>query len=84
MAMKHLRISEGGQVSVPASVRRRWQTRVVVAEDYGDHMVIRPASSDPVTAARGVFATHTGPDVDRMREEDRAEEASADDGASRG
>jgi bifunctional DNA-binding transcriptional regulator/antitoxin component of YhaV-PrlF toxin-antitoxin module len=55
MTMKRLRISAGGQVSVPAAVRRRWNTRVVVADDHGDHLILRPAVEDPIEAARGAF-----------------------------
>ena len=61
MAMaKRLAISSGGQVSVPAAVRKRWRTRTVLAEDRGDHVVLRPVPDDPVTAAVGAFATQIG------------------------
>jgi AbrB family looped-hinge helix DNA binding protein len=54
--MKRLRITRGGQVSVPAEVRRRWNTNTVMVEDKGDHVVLRPAPDDPVAAAYGAFA----------------------------
>jgi bifunctional DNA-binding transcriptional regulator/antitoxin component of YhaV-PrlF toxin-antitoxin module len=58
MAMaKRLAISSGGQISVPAAVRTRWGTRTVLAEDRGDHIVLRPVPDDPIAAAVGVFAT---------------------------
>jgi hypothetical protein len=61
MAMtKRLVISSGGQVSVPAAVRKRWRTRTVLAEDRGDHIVLRPVPDDPVSAAVGAFATQIG------------------------
>ena len=61
MAMtKRLVISRGGQVSVPAEVRKRWRTRTVLAEDLGDHVVLRPVADDPVAAAVGAFATQIG------------------------
>jgi bifunctional DNA-binding transcriptional regulator/antitoxin component of YhaV-PrlF toxin-antitoxin module len=61
MAMaKRLVISSGGQVSVPAAIRKRWRTRTVLAEDRGDHVVLRPVPDDPVAAAAGVFATQIG------------------------
>jgi bifunctional DNA-binding transcriptional regulator/antitoxin component of YhaV-PrlF toxin-antitoxin module len=75
MAMKRLRISAGGQVSVPAAVRKRWKTRVVVADDRGDHLILRPAPEDPIEAARGAFAHLPGPTVDEARRLDREEEA---------
>ena len=54
--MRRLKITRGGQVSVPADVRRRWGTNTVMVEDMGDHVVLRPASDDPVAAAYGAFA----------------------------
>ncbi len=47
-------------MSVPAAVRKRWQTRTVLAEDLGDHVVLRPVPDDPVAAAAGAFATEIG------------------------
>ena len=55
-----LAISSGGQVSVPAAVRKRWGTRTVLAEDLGDHVVLRPVPDDPVAAALGAFASQIG------------------------
>lgn len=74
MAMKRLKISAGGQVSVPAAVRQRWKTRVVVADDRGDHLILRPAPEDPIEAARGAFAHLSGPSVDEARRLDHEEE----------
>lgn len=79
MAMKRLRISRGGQVSVPAAVRHRWQTRVVVAEDRGDHLILRPAVEDPIEAARGAFKDYPGPSSDEMRHLNREEDRSAEE-----
>lgn len=39
---KRLSISRGGQVSVPATVRKRWRTNTILAEDHGDHVILRP------------------------------------------
>ena len=47
-------------MSVPAAVRKRWRTRTVLAEDCGDHVVLRPVADDPVAAALGAFATQIG------------------------
>jgi bifunctional DNA-binding transcriptional regulator/antitoxin component of YhaV-PrlF toxin-antitoxin module len=77
MAMiKRLVISRGGQISVPADVRHRWGTRAVMAEDRGDHVVLRPAPDDPVAAVRGIFAKEIrgGPTVDEARATARSEE----------
>ena len=51
--MKELRISRGGQLSLPAEVRRRWATDRVVIEDFGDRVVLRPIPADPVGEAIG-------------------------------
>ncbi len=57
MAMrKRLKISKGGQVSVPAEVRYRWGTSTVIAEDEGERLVLRPAPDDPIDAVMGIFA----------------------------
>jgi bifunctional DNA-binding transcriptional regulator/antitoxin component of YhaV-PrlF toxin-antitoxin module len=74
MIMKRLKISAGGQVSVPATVRQRWNTRVVVADDRGDHLILRPAPEDPIEAALGAFADLPGPSADEARRLDREEE----------
>jgi bifunctional DNA-binding transcriptional regulator/antitoxin component of YhaV-PrlF toxin-antitoxin module len=78
MAMiKRLVISRGGQISVPAAVRKRWGTRTVLAEDRGDRLVLRPAPDDPIAAVRGIFAGEMsgGPAIDELRAGGRAEEA---------
>jgi bifunctional DNA-binding transcriptional regulator/antitoxin component of YhaV-PrlF toxin-antitoxin module len=78
MAMtKRLVISSGGQISVPAAVRKRWGTRTVLAEDQGDQLVLRPAPDDPIAAVRGIFASEMsgGPTSDVLRAGARTEEA---------
>lgn len=76
-----LRISRGGQVSVPAEVRKRWDTSTVLAEDEGDRLVLRPAPDDPIEAAAGVFAQDAGTLRERgitledIRQEEREAEA---------
>jgi len=70
------RISKGGQVSVPADVRRRWESLEVTVEDRGDHLVLRPIPADPVKAAMGSIKPSpgvTGDDLIRQfREEEEA------------
>jgi bifunctional DNA-binding transcriptional regulator/antitoxin component of YhaV-PrlF toxin-antitoxin module len=79
MIMKRLKISAGGQVSVPAVVRQRWKTRVVVAEDRGDHLILRPAVEDPIEWARGAFKDSSGPSTEEMKRMDREEERIAEE-----
>ena len=52
------RISRGGQVTVPAPVRRRWETERVALEDHGDYLLVRPVA-DPIDGFIG-FAARSG------------------------
>jgi bifunctional DNA-binding transcriptional regulator/antitoxin component of YhaV-PrlF toxin-antitoxin module len=79
MIMKRLKISAGGQVSVPATVRHRWNTRVVVADDRGDHLILRPAPEDPIDAAYGAFKNTTGLTLEELRQISREEEREAEE-----
>jgi bifunctional DNA-binding transcriptional regulator/antitoxin component of YhaV-PrlF toxin-antitoxin module len=74
--VKRLVISSGGQVSVPAVVRKRWGTRLVLAEDRGEELILRPAPEDPIAAVRGIFAKemHGGPTIDELRARAREED----------
>lgn len=75
--VRRLVISKGGQVSVPASVRKRWGTHAVLAEDNGDQLILRPAPDDPIAAVRGIFAQELDRSlsIDELRAAGRAEEA---------
>jgi bifunctional DNA-binding transcriptional regulator/antitoxin component of YhaV-PrlF toxin-antitoxin module len=70
-------ITSGGQLSIPARVRRRWGTRRVVLEDRGDYLVIKPLPDDPVAAVRGAFKGRIGPS-EKLREAARRDEAAAE------
>lgn len=76
--MKAATISRGGQVSIPAEVRRRWGTRQLLVEDRGDTIVLRPIPDDPIGAAIGALGG-PGPDSDTLRARVRDEEALADE-----
>jgi len=71
--MKTATISKGGQVSIPADVRRRWGADRVVVEDMGDWIVLRPIPADPIGAAIG-SVTLDAPSED-IRGGQRAEES---------
>jgi AbrB family looped-hinge helix DNA binding protein len=61
MIMKlRLKISRGGQVSIPASIRHRWGTSTVALDDQGDRIVLEPAPDDPIAAAEGALAEEFG------------------------
>lgn len=69
-------ISKGGQISVPADVRKRWKTRRLQVDDRGDELVIRPVPEDPIAAARGIFkgrSPYTSEDLRRISREEEAE-----------
>jgi bifunctional DNA-binding transcriptional regulator/antitoxin component of YhaV-PrlF toxin-antitoxin module len=73
---KRMKISKGGQVSIPAPIRRRWETSTLTLEDQGDRIVLAPAPDDPIAAAAGAFAGE-GPKLDweKIRREEREAEA---------
>jgi AbrB family looped-hinge helix DNA binding protein len=76
MSMKFLMISKGGQISVPAEVRKRWGTRRLQLEDRGEELVLRPAPEDPIAAARGMLRgrlKYTSDELRRMAREEEAE-----------
>ena len=73
---KRMKISKGGQVSIPAPIRKRWETSTLTLEDQGDRIVFAPAPDDPIAAAAGAFAGE-GPKLDweKIRREEREAEA---------
>ncbi len=73
-----MKVSQNGQVSLPADVRRRWGTDRVLVLDLGTHVVMRPVSADHaenVRAVLGAFASPHGPSSDEMRRIGREEDA---------
>ena len=71
------RISRGGQVTVPAPVRRRWETERVALEDHGDYLLLRPLR-DPIDAFVGFAAGRGGLTSDKMRAQSRTEETAVE------
>lgn len=67
------RITRGGQISIPAAVRRRWATDNIVIEDGGDALVLRPLPADPIGAAIGSLPLPAGLTTDELRSRARAE-----------
>ncbi|MBA3877006.1 MAG: hypothetical protein C0498_08730 [Anaerolinea sp.] len=80
MFMKtRMRISKGGQISIPAVVRHRWGTSTVALEDQGDRIVIEPAADDPIAAAEGALAGEFGSlDPARLRRAARQDDTVAE------
>jgi len=85
MLMKtRMRITKGGQISVPASVRHRWGTSTVTVDDQGGRIVIEPAPDDPIAAAEGALAAEFGGlDFARLRRAAREDELVAEDRKAR-
>lgn len=73
--MNSYRITQSGQVSIPADVRRRWQTRAVQVEDHGDHVIVRPLPDDPIEALTGIWKGKTRLTTDEARARARREDA---------
>jgi bifunctional DNA-binding transcriptional regulator/antitoxin component of YhaV-PrlF toxin-antitoxin module len=74
--MKRHKITKGGQISLPATVRRRWNVQAVTFEDLGDRVVVKPVPDDPVAAARGALKGRL--DAAKLRRAARADEARAE------
>jgi len=76
MSMRtRMKISKGGQISIPAPIRHRWGTSTVSLEDHGDRIVLQPAPDDPIAAAEGALAGELrGLDVGRLRRKAREDE----------
>jgi hypothetical protein len=72
-----IRIYKGGQISLPAQIRRRWATDALVVEDLGDRVVLRPIPADPVAAAVGSFPARKG-SAAQARRRTREEEQTAE------
>lgn len=73
-----MKISKGGQISIPAPIRHRWGTSTVRLRDEGSRIVLEPAAEDPIAAAEGVLASEIGQmDVRKLRAHARADEQRA-------
>lgn len=76
--MARARITTGGQISIPAAIRRRWGVAELELTDLGDRLVLRPADvEDPIRAARGALAGRI-PSTADLRAHARADEAAAE------
>lgn len=72
---KRMKISKGGQVSIPAPIRKRWGTMTITLEDRGEEIVLKPAPDDPIAAAAGAFVGEgRGPGLETIRREEREAE----------
>ena len=77
---KRMKISKGGQVSIPAPIRKRWGTTTVTLEDRGEEIVLKPVPDDPIEAAAGAFAGEgRGLGLGTIRREEREAEREAEE-----
>lgn len=81
---KRMRITRGGQISIPAQIQKRWATSTVTLRDEGARIVIEPAPDDPIAAAEGALAVEF-PNVDTaaLRRSARADDVPAERKRSR-
>jgi hypothetical protein len=76
---KRMKISKGGQVSIPAAIRHRWETSTVVLEDLGNRITLEPAPDDPIAAAEGALAgDFPALEVAKLRRRARGDERRAE------
>jgi bifunctional DNA-binding transcriptional regulator/antitoxin component of YhaV-PrlF toxin-antitoxin module len=78
MIMRRAKVTSGGQISIPSTIRRRWGTSTLTLEDLGDRIVLTPAPEDPIAAARGALAGELSMDSAQLRDEARAAETAAE------
>lgn len=76
MNMKQrMKITRGGQISIPAAIRHRWGTTTLALDDQGDRIVLEPAADDPIAAAEAALADDFGGlDSARLRRRAREDE----------
>ena len=76
---RRVKISKGGQISIPAAIRHRWGTSTVALDDQGNRIVLEPAPDDPIAAAEGALAEEFGElDLAKLRREARENEQLAE------
>jgi bifunctional DNA-binding transcriptional regulator/antitoxin component of YhaV-PrlF toxin-antitoxin module len=78
--MKEAAISKGGQISIPADVRRRWGTDRVRLVDLGDRLIVRPLGADDLAVAKGSLPLPTGMTAEGLRAIGRDEDATVEQG----
>jgi len=74
MSSVEARITSSGQMSLPASVRHRWQTKSVVVVDRGDYIVVRPVPVDAAQALKGSLPARSPLSAEQMRAGERSSE----------
>jgi len=70
-----MKVSRNGTVSLPAEVRKRWNTDTVVITDLPSGLVVRPLDPDFVRSLMGKYRHLAKETVDEGRRAAREEEA---------
>ena len=78
-----MKISRNGQISIPADVRKRWNTDRVIVMDTKDGLIVRPFDPDFVRNLRGKYKHLYTTSVDEGRRETRAEQTEREDDRDR-
>lgn len=70
-----MKVTANGQISIPADVRRRWQTDRVIVIDTSEGLIVRPFDENHVRSLRGKYRRWVTETTDEARRAARAEEA---------
>jgi AbrB family looped-hinge helix DNA binding protein len=70
-----MKVTLGGQISIPADVRRRWNTDRVVVIDTPDGLIVRPFDANAADRIMGKYARRDAMTSDEMRRSSRDEDA---------
>ena len=81
-----MKVSRNGQISIPADVRKRWNTDRVIVTNTSAGLIVRPFDPDFVRNLRGKYrhlATETVDEGRRAAREEQAEREEERDRARR-
>jgi AbrB family looped-hinge helix DNA binding protein len=70
-----MKVTQGGQISIPADVRRRWNTDRVVVIDTPDGLIVRPFDPNAADRIMGTYARRGAMTTEEMRRTARNEDA---------
>lgn len=74
-----MKISRNGQISIPAEVRKRWNTDRVIVMDTSDGLIVRPFDPEAVDKLMGKYQHLVNETSDEMRRAIREEQAQKED-----
>jgi len=74
-----MKVSSNGQISIPADVRKRWNTDRVIVTDTSAGLIVRPFDPDFIRNLRGKYRHLATETVDEGRRAAREEQAERED-----